>query len=42
VKERQLRKWVRGTGGPQGILITGVLQNELKKYEVKTVADLAR
>jgi len=34
--------WVRGTGGPQGILVTGVLQNELKKYEGKTVADLGK
>jgi dihydroorotase/N-acyl-D-amino-acid deacylase len=34
--------WVRGTGGPQGILVTGVLQNELKKYEGKTVAELGK
>src|SRR3954466_3984219 len=34
--------WVRGTGGPQGILITDVLQNELKKYQGKTVADLGK
>ncbi len=34
--------WIRGTGGPQGILITDVLQNELKKYQGKTVADLGK
>ncbi|MFL6301498.1 MAG: amidohydrolase family protein [Terriglobales bacterium] len=34
--------WVRGTGGPQGILITDVLQNDLKKYQGKTVADLGK
>src|SRR5262249_41838790 len=32
--------WWRGVGGPQGILIAGVLQPELKKYEGKTVAEL--
>jgi len=34
--------WVRGTGGPQGILITDVLQNDLKKYQGKTVAYLGQ
>jgi dihydroorotase/N-acyl-D-amino-acid deacylase len=34
--------WIKGTGGPQGILITDVLQNDLKKYQGKTVADLGK
>jgi N-acyl-D-amino-acid deacylase len=31
----------RGTGGPAGILVIGVLNPELKKYEGKTVAQIA-
>jgi len=34
--------WIKGTGGPQGILITDVLQDDLKKYQGKTVADLGK
>jgi len=41
-RKRQLRKLGARTGGPEGILITGVRQNELKKYEGKTVADLGK
>jgi len=40
--KENFENWVRGTGGPQGILVTGVLQNELKKYEGKTVAELGK
>jgi len=32
----------RGTGGPDGILVIGVLNPELKKYEGKTVAQIAQ
>jgi N-acyl-D-amino-acid deacylase len=31
----------RGTGGPAGILVIGVLNPELKKYEGKTIAQIA-
>jgi N-acyl-D-amino-acid deacylase len=32
----------RGTGGPEGILVIGVLNPELKKFEGKTVAQIAQ
>lgn len=32
----------RGTGGPQGILVTSVLDSALKRYEGKTVAQIAQ
>ncbi|MBI2678703.1 MAG: amidohydrolase family protein [Candidatus Koribacter versatilis] len=32
----------RGTGGPAGILVTSVLNPELKKYEGQTVAQIAK
>lgn len=32
----------RGTGGPQGILVVGVLNPELKKYEGKNIAQIAQ
>src|SRR5258708_31929247 len=31
----------RGTGGPQGILVAGVLDPRLKHYEGKTIAQIA-
>jgi dihydroorotase/N-acyl-D-amino-acid deacylase len=35
-------QWLRGTGGPEGILVISVLNPELKKYEGKTLAEIAR
>jgi N-acyl-D-amino-acid deacylase len=32
----------RGTGGPQGVLVTSVLDPSLRKYEGKTVAQIAQ